>query len=92
MKSFRNWPPNYRFAYCLVTLGLLLCAVVLALRLGDGPGMVLATVGAATCAVLLVMMPRWALDHEQELQRRVQARAAREELRQLRRQGKKSAN
>ena len=85
MKSFMNWPPNYRFAYVLCALGLIVCAGAVVWRLGGAEGMVMAGLGLLSCAVLLVMMPRWALDGNEEGERRARARAAREELRQSRR-------
>ncbi|MDO5031410.1 permease [Corynebacterium sp.] len=83
-----TWMPNYRFAYVLVWVGLVLSvvgALGLALSGGEALSIGIAIVVAVYCAGMVVVMPRWALDAEGEKKRRRQAREARRELRQRRR-------
>lgn len=85
MKNFSSWLPNYKFGYIAAWAALLLCVIAIVFMLvtgeGSGTSMFFAGVMVVNAAILVVMMPRWALDGELEQERRRKAQQAREELR-----------
>lgn len=80
MKNFSTWPGNYTFGYIcawaalVVGAGLLLSTVLLGRPALDG---VMGGLVAAGGAVLVVAMPGWALDAQEEEAARRRAREAR---------------
>ena len=79
-----TWPANYRFAYILVWAGAIITVLsFIALAVLGSDGMTLGILGivALYCIAMAVLMPRWALNADEEAAKRTRAKQAREELR-----------
>ena len=79
-----TWPANYRFAYIMVWAGAIitvLAAISLAILGTDGLTLGIMVVVALYCIAMAVLMPRWALNADEEAAKRKRAKQARDELR-----------
>ncbi|MCZ9295634.1 permease [Corynebacterium yonathiae] len=83
-QPFSQWMPNYKFAYIAAWVAVVVSGIALVIGLITGGTSMTLVFSAIVCAFgifLIVVMPRWALEAEEEQAARRRARAAREELR-----------